>query len=62
MKGVCVCVCTLTYAYRLLENIEYSPLCYTVDPYCLPILYRYIIYTVYILTPKSKFIPPLSLW
>ena len=40
--GVCVCVCVLFqifFPYKLLENIEYNSLCYTVGPYCLSILY-----------------------
>ena len=29
----------ILFHYRLLQDIEYSSLCYTVNPYCLPILY-----------------------
>ena len=29
----------ILFPYRLLQNIEYSPLCYTVGPCCLSILY-----------------------
>ena len=28
----------ILFQYRLLENIEYGSLCYTVGPCCLPIL------------------------
>ena len=46
--GVCVCVCVcmcvyvlfqIFFPYKLLQNIEYNSLCYTVGPYCLFILY-----------------------
>ena len=39
---VCVRVCIffqILFLYRLLQNIKYSSLCYTVGPCCLPILY-----------------------
>ena len=43
---ICVCVCVYIYIlfqilfpYRLLQNIQYSSLCYTVNPHCLSILY-----------------------
>ena len=43
---VCVYVCMYIYIlfqilfhYSLLQDIEYSSLCYTVGPYCLSILY-----------------------
>ena len=29
----------ILFHYSLLKDIEYSSLCYTVGPYCLPILY-----------------------
>ena len=29
----------ILFYHRLLQDIEYSPLCYTVGPFCLPILY-----------------------
>ena len=43
---VCIYICMYVYIlfhilfrYRLLQDIEYSSLCYTVDPCCLSILY-----------------------
>ena len=39
---MCVCVCILLqilFHCRLLYDIEYSSLCYTVGPCCLPVLY-----------------------
>ena len=47
---LCICIYTHTYIYilflfqilfhyRLLQDIEYSSLCYTVGPCCLSILY-----------------------
>ena len=43
IHGVCVCVCVLfqiLFHYRLLLDIKYNSLCYTVGP-CLSILYIY---------------------
>ena len=30
-----ICILVIQVNYRLLQNIEYSSLCYTVGPYCL---------------------------
>ena len=43
-ERVCVCMCVyvlfqIFFPYKLLQNIEYNSLCYTVGPYCLFILY-----------------------
>ena len=39
----------ILFPYRLLQNLEYSSLCYTVGPCCLSIIYS----SVYILPPNS---------
>ena len=44
----------IPYPYRLLQNTDYSSLCYTVDPSWLSLLYV----VVYMLIPSSQFIPP----
>ena len=46
------------FHYRLLQDIEYSSLCYTVGPCCLSILYIY--YCVYF-NPKFLIYPFLPL-
>ena len=43
--------------YGLLQDIEYSSLCYTVVPCCLSIVY---IYSLHLLTPNSQVITPPS--
>ena len=43
----------IRFRCSLLQDIEYSSLCYTVRPYCLSILYI----TVYICNPKLPFFP-----
>ena len=58
------------FHYRLLQDIEYSYLCYALGPCCLPVLYIVVcIYSVYsniyssrvwdMLIPNSYFISPL---
>ena len=46
-------ICVLFY-YCLLQDIEYSSLCYTVGPHCLPILYN----GLHLLIPNSHTISP----
>ena len=44
--------------YRLLQNIEYSSLCYTRSLLVICFVYR----LVYMLIPNSSFVPPLPLF
>ena len=44
----------IPFYYRLLQDIEYSSLCYTVGP----LLFIYFMYSsMYLLIPNSQFIP-----
>ena len=50
---VCVGVCFLLLHDRLLQDTEYSSLCYTVRLGCLPILYI-VVYICFVLFLKTK--------
>ena len=45
------------FHYDLLQNIEYSSLCYTVGPCSLSILYHSICNSLYLLIPNSPVLP-----
>ena len=54
-----LCMCSLfhiLFHYCLLQDIEYSSLCYTVGPYC---FICFIYSRLYLLIPNSLFVLPL---
>ena len=48
----------ILFYYTLLQDIQYSYLCYTVGLFCLSLIYS----SFYLLIPYTEFITPLPLW
>ena len=50
----------ILFHYSLLQDIEYSSLCYTVSPYCLSILYISLLFSLAVLPQWCRLIPTAS--
>ena len=54
---MCVCIYIIfqiLFPYNLLQNIEYSSVCYTVGPCCLSVLYIVVCVSEKVMAPHSS--------